>query len=117
VFIGPIEPTALLREPDVHEFHTANLRLPATAWTWLLRLAWLSGHRSQRAARDAFMLRVGEVTSMLVAATEDTLVVSHAGVMMFLQKQLRAAGFVGPRFRVPAHGQLYVFERPDQRSG
>lgn len=111
VFQGHIEMTPLLREPDVAEFRTGRLRLRQGAWRWILRTAWLTGHRSQRTARDEFMQRIRTIASSLIAAQDDTLVVSHAGVMVFLQKQLRDAGFTGPRFRMPEHGRLYVFDR------
>jgi len=42
----------------------------------------------------------------------DTLVVSHAGVMLYLRKELLRRGFRGPSFRLAEPGRLYVLERP-----
>ena len=108
---APVEPLPLLREAEILRFGTGSLRLPALAWRWTLRLAWLTGHRCQRAARDAFMVRVRAVADLLDEAQEDTLVVSHAGMMMFLRKELLKRGFRGPRFGIAKNAKLYVFER------
>ncbi|HEX5218863.1 MAG TPA: hypothetical protein VFZ59_04800 [Verrucomicrobiae bacterium] len=45
----------------------------------------------------------------------DTLVVSHAGVMMYLSDELRRRGFAGPKLRTPKHAIAYIYERPDTR--
>jgi broad specificity phosphatase PhoE len=112
LFAGSIEQTPLLREPHIQQFDTGALRLPQTAWKWALRLSWLTGHRSQRMARDDFQARMNEFeASVLRTANVDTLVVSHAGVMMFLRARLIRLGFQGPRFRMAEHGKLYLFER------
>jgi len=74
-------------------------------------LAWLTGHQSQRPARDDLHRRVRAIVDQLEAEPGDTLVVSHAGVMFFLRKELARRGFRGPRFRLAEHARLYVFER------
>jgi hypothetical protein len=48
---------------------------------------------------------------ILAPDRRNTLVVSHAGVMMFLHRELLKQGFAGPRFKVAEHGRLYLFER------
>lgn len=111
VFAGEIERTPLLREPHLAEFRTGALRLPPSGWRWALRLAWLTGHRSQRAARDDFARRVKAVADLFESDERDTLVVSHAGMMAFLRRELMKRGFVGPKFGTADHGRLYVFER------
>lgn len=110
-YAGEIECTPLLREPELATFDTGTLRLPVPAWQWLLRLAWLSGHRSQRAARDDFRQRVHTVADRLCGLSGNVLVVSHAGMMAFLSAELRRRGFAGPKLRIAQHAKAYVYER------
>ena len=51
------------------------------------------------------------IADMLDAERSDTLVVSHAGMMMYLRKELMRRGFRGPKFGVAEHARLYVYER------
>ena len=111
IFPGEVFATAQLREAQFAEFGTGGLRLPVWCWGMLLKWAWYRGHRSQRACRDEFVVRVRAMADTLTAAAEDTLVVSHGGVMMFLSAELKARGFVGPKLRMPNHAQLYLYER------
>ena len=117
VFHGEIEHTAQLREPQFAHFKTGNLRLPVWAWRWLLRLSWMTGHRSQRACRDEFQQRIFAVADHLSAANQDTLVVSHAGMMAYLSAELRRRGFVGPKLRIARFATAYIYERVDGKSG
>lgn len=111
VFRGEIEHTPLLREVQFTPFRTGNLRLPVWVWRWMLRLSWLTGHASQRACRDEFQARVLAVADRLSSAHQDTLVVSHAGMMAYLSAQLRRLGFAGPRLRLAKHATAYVYEK------
>ncbi len=113
VFAGPVEQLPLLREAEFAQFRTGRLRLPMWAWRWALRLAWATGHRSQREARDAFRRRVTEAADYLEAVACDVLVVSHAGLMAYLSAELRHRGFAGPRLRVASHATLYLYQRDD----
>jgi broad specificity phosphatase PhoE len=110
-YAGTITQTSLLREADVPALPTANLRLPVWGWRMLLRFAWFTGHKSQRAARDEFHQRITAIADLLEQESADTLVVSHAGVMFFLRKELLRRGFTGPKFGLAAHARLYVFDR------
>lgn len=110
-YAGTITQTPLLREADVPALPTGNLRLPVWGWRLLLRFAWFTGHKSQRAARDEFRRRIIAIADLLEQEPVDTLVVSHAGVMFFLRKELRRRGFRGPRFKLAEPARLYVFER------
>jgi broad specificity phosphatase PhoE len=111
-FAGDILQMPELREPQVGAFRTGNLKLPFPIWKWMLRLAWMGSHSSQREAKAAFMEKVRHVTQEVITkAQEDTLIVSHAGVMMFLRKELVKLGFAGPGFKIAENGKLYVFER------
>ena len=111
VFPGEIEQTALLREAEFDTFQTGNLRLPVWGWRWLLRFAWMTGHNSQRTRRDEFRRRVLAVADRLSGIEQNTLVVSHAGVMAYLSAELRRRGFVGPKLRIAKHATVYIYER------
>jgi len=108
---GEITQTPLLREPDVMYFPTGRLSLPIWMWVWIIRLAWITSHSSLRVARDDFMRRVQPVGDLLDRSGEDTLVVSHAGMMSYLRADLIRRGFSGPKFKLAEHARLYVFER------
>jgi broad specificity phosphatase PhoE len=110
-YTAEIIQTHLLREAEFAPFRTGRLRLPVRMWHWVLRGAWLTSHPSQRKMRDDFRRRVRTVADMLDAEQHDTLVVSHAGMMLYLRKELVRRGFQGPEFGVAEHARLYVFER------
>lgn len=111
VYAGEIETTSLLREPQFAEFQTGRLRLPTLAWRMVLWMSWSTGHRSQRACRDEFRGRLRTVADRLCAAECDTLVVSHAGMMAYLAKELRRRGFAGPRLRIARYAKVYEYVR------
>ena len=111
VYQGEISQTDLLREAQFALFRTGSLRLPVWVWQWLLRLAWITGHRSQRGCRDEFLRRVLAVAERLSAVNQDTLVVSHAGTMVYLSKELLRRGFAGPKLRLAKHATVYIYER------
>jgi broad specificity phosphatase PhoE len=111
VFLGEVKHTALLREPQFTTFKTGNLRLPFWVWRWLLRFSWMMGHRSQRDCRDEFHRRVMALADQLSALEQDTLVVSHAGMMAYLSAELRHRGFVGPKLRIAKHATAYIYHK------
>ena len=111
LFSGPIEQTPLLREPEFEHLGTGNLRLPVYVWMWVVRLCWITGHRSLRACRDDFRQRVRAAADRVSACEQDTLVVSHAAIMYYLTAELRRRGFTGPRFGLAEHAKVYVFEK------
>lgn len=114
IFQGRIEYTALLREARFATFQTGGLRLPVWVWQALLRLAWMAGAKSQRACRDEFRQRVIAVADRLEAFEQDTLVVSHAGVMAYLSSELLRRGFCGPRLKIAHHATAYIYERANR---
>lgn len=114
-YAGAITETPLLREVETAPFATGALKLPIWGWRMLYRLAWWTGHSSQRAVRDAFRQRLQQVVADLEQGGPDTLVVSHAGVMFYLRKELLRRGFQGEKFRLAANARLYVFERGANR--
>lgn len=111
VFTGSIETTVLLREAEFSPFQTGQLRLPVLVWRWLLQLSWMTGHRSQRQSRDDFRRRVRAAADEIEKRSGDVLVVSHAGMIIYLGAELRRRGFIGPKPRIPKHATLYAYER------
>ena len=111
LFNGPIQKTALLREPELAQFNTGGLRLPMWMWRWVLRYTWMTGHESQRVGRDEFHNREKQAADLLESKTHTVLVVSHAGMMAYLSTELRRRGYTGPRLGIPRHAFLYVYER------
>lgn len=112
IFPGPIEPTPMLREPALRPIARANIRMPFPFWKMMLRIAWMTSHRSQRDAKTAFLQNVKTFAyDVLPQCGENTLVVGHAGFMFFLRKELLRQGYRGPKFSVPENGKLYVFEK------
>lgn len=110
-YAGTITQTPLLREVEVPALPTGNLRLPVWGWRLLLRFTWFTGHKSQRAARDEFRRRIKAIADLLEQEPVDTLVVSHAGVMFFLRKELLRRGFMGQKFGLAEPAQLYLFQK------
>jgi broad specificity phosphatase PhoE len=101
----------LLREAEFAPFRTGKLSLPVFAWRWMLRIAWMSGHSSQRQCRDEFKQRVLAVADDLDQRSGDILVVSHAGFLAYLSAELKRRGFGGPRLRIPENARLYLYVR------
>lgn len=109
VFQGRIEFTPLLREARFAQFQTGSLRLPVWFWKGLLRVAWMTGHTSQRVCRDDLLGRVRQAADLILQTRDDILIVSHAGTMAYLSRELRRRGFNGPRFGVAHHARSYIF--------
>jgi broad specificity phosphatase PhoE len=110
-FPGPVESTPLLREVEFAQFKTGPLRLPMPVWRGVFGLAWATGHRSQRACRDEFRRRVVAVADLLEGVAENTLVVSHGGMMIYLSAELRRRGYPGPKLKHPRHATLYCYQK------
>jgi broad specificity phosphatase PhoE len=93
-------------------FTSRDFRLPLQLWSILARLAFAVSHRSQLESKASFEKRIKLVCDeMLSHGDENVLVVSHGMVMMQMRRELLSRGFRGPRFGIPAHGTLYLFER------
>lgn len=51
------------------------------------------------------------IADHLSAVEQDTLVVSHAGMMAYLSAELRRRGFLGPKLRIARHATAYLYEK------
>jgi len=111
IYFGDIQLTSELREAEFGLFPTGRWRFPAWVWRMLQRLTWMTGHSSQREFRDDLRDRVGRVADLIDSCDTDALVVSHAGMMFYLRKELLRRGYRGPKFRIAGHAQIYIFER------
>jgi broad specificity phosphatase PhoE len=111
LYSGEILAMPELREAEFGSFRTGRLRLPVLVWRWMLRLAWMTGHSSQSQFRDDFLTRVRVVADRIEGHGEDLLIVSHAGMMLYLRKELLRRGFCGPKFGIADHAKIYIFGR------
>lgn len=111
MFRGEIIELPALREAEFGPFPTGNLRLPVWVWRMVIRITWLRGHASQKHLRDDFFARVRTVADLIESQPDDLLLVSHAGMMLYLRKELRCRGFRGPRIGIAEHARVYVLER------
>lgn len=100
-----------LREVEFAPFATGHMRLPVRLWRLLIRIAWMTGHTSQRGLRDDFHQRVRTMADQIESQGQDALMVSHAGMMIYLRQELLRRGFSGPKFGVAEHALLYEFRR------
>lgn len=111
LYRGEVIPLAALREAEFAPFATGGLRLPVRLWRTIFRIAWMTGHGSQRHLRDDFFARVRSVADLVESQHDAVLLVSHAGMMFYLRKELLRRGFRGPGFQIAAHARVYEFER------
>lgn len=100
-----------LREIQMYPFFKRNVTLPYHLYLILLRVAWYFNHKSQLESKGAVLKRISEVVDQVTANKENTLIISHDRVMMFMQQELMKRGFTGPKLRKIKNGELYVFEK------
>jgi broad specificity phosphatase PhoE len=110
-FDGDITYLKELREISLAPVFSPNKRLPLKLHLLSIRMAWLLNHKSQPVSKLEIKKQLSETLDNILAGNEDTLIVSHGGVMMFLRKELMRRGFRGPEFKIANNGQLYVFEK------
>lgn len=110
IYKGNIQPSALIREVPMAPIMNSSIKLPYGFWLIAGRLAWRYAHSSQPESSLQTKERVQKfITS--IAEDKNTLVVTHGFVMLELQAQLFAQGFVGECFTRAKHGKIYVFEK------
>lgn len=101
-----------LREVRPYPLLKLNIRLPFIVWIVLVRLAWLVSHKSQLETFSDFKCRVNAVLDNILSENNNNiLIVSHGAIMIYMRKELFKRGFKGPKFKTPANGKLYVYER------
>ncbi|TYR81827.1 histidine phosphatase family protein [Priestia megaterium] len=111
IYDGTIMTTEDLRELPLPIVFQSNTKLPFFIWVIFVRLFAVLNKKT-RADIKAAQLRIAKaVDAVLTESDEDTLIVSHAGLMKYMRKELMRRGFKGPKFRTAANGQLYLFKK------
>jgi len=109
---GPAILIPELRELPVSPVTSLPVRLPLWLWLGLGRLAWLAGHGSQLPAKQEYLDGIRSVTDRILdTGCPSLLVVSHGISLYFLRRELRKRGFKGPGRRIPARGEVLLYER------
>lgn len=113
IFGESIQPMKELREvPHPHFDMISKRRYPFLWWAILTRLSWHFNQEAQREKKEDVQKRIqGVLDRILLDGDGNVLIVSHAALMMEMRKELLSRGFKGPKFRTPANGALYVFEK------
>ncbi|MFD1739213.1 histidine phosphatase family protein [Bacillus salitolerans] len=105
-----------LREVKLSPFFYSSLKLPLFIHLLFIRLAWYFNHKSQNQTKTEVIQKINKVIDQVMICNEDTLVVGHGGIMMFMRKELLRRGFSGPNFGSrPENGKLYIFERSQRK--
>lgn len=108
IFPGEIITSDDLKELSVLPLMSKKVKLPFLVWAIAIRMKTFSSNELTNAFRKKMNAFIDE---MLSNNDNDTLIVSHGFVMMFLQKELIKRGFNGDKFKTPENGKVYVFEK------
>ncbi|MBU9713209.1 histidine phosphatase family protein [Evansella tamaricis] len=100
-----------LREVRFSPIFQKQLRLPLFIHLLLLRGAWYVNHTSQPETKTEIVTRINKTLDHLTETQENTLIIGHGGIMIFMRRELLKRGFKGPKFNRPKNAELYVFER------
>ncbi|MBU3206618.1 histidine phosphatase family protein [Clostridium algidicarnis] len=114
IYKGDIIVTESLRE--IQTLSRFNTRLPLHYYLWdvIGRVSWIRNHPSQPEIRSLTKVRVKNILDEIIAnATEEDniLIVSHAGIMYSIRKELERRGFKGDKFLKAENGKLYLYEK------
>jgi broad specificity phosphatase PhoE len=108
IFEGEIAQTDNLKELEILSLMRSRLKLPFLVWAIVVRLKSFLSSKPM----NEFKHRINmALDSILTENNEDTLIVSHVFVMIFLKKELQKRGFRGETFRSAENGKVYVFEK------
>lgn len=109
-FAGDINILRDLRELTISPLVDSNIKLPLWLHIFLIRVAWILGHKSQIESKKEVIRRINRALDQALQHGEDVLIVGHGGVMMYMRKELLKRGFTGPKINRPDNAKLYVFE-------
>lgn len=110
IYKGNIIKSKLIREVPMAPIAKSSIKLPYLLWLIAGRLAWRYAHQSQPETITQTKERVKEFLASIMEEY-NVLIVTHGFLMMQIQEQLIASGFVGERFTRAKHGKVYVFEK------
>lgn len=108
IFSGDIIIVDELRELSVLPLMNNKLRLPVLLWGILIRRKSVSRNSLTEQFKNKITFFIDE---LLKGSEKEVLIVSHGLVMIYLQRELIARGFMGAQFRDPVNGKVYVYER------
>ena len=108
IYEGEIIQRKELREFEPDLTPGRKLKIPFAAWAIMARIRTMILPRVTVALKRQIATVLDEILS---GGDEDTLIVSHGFVMIFLRKELIKRGFKGPHFTAPKNGKLYVFTK------
>ncbi|MDT8859714.1 histidine phosphatase family protein [Alkalihalobacillus sp. MEB130] len=100
-----------LREITLSPVMRWDIKLPVFIHLVLIRIAWLLGHASQGDTKENVIQRLDVLLDKVEQSDENVLIIGHGGIMIFMSRELKKRGFIGPKLKRPANGKLYVYER------
>lgn len=108
IYKGEIQLHDDLREVSVLSLMNTKRRLPIILWAMLIKRKTLSANSITHEVEKKL---AAFIDRLLMRQEQEILIVSHGFIMMLLQKELIARGFTGDKFRNPANGKMYIFEK------
>lgn len=113
---GKIFPGEIIELKELREIQPVvpimkEIKLPFVLYPLLLKAAWFFGHKSQPESKLDVEKRAKAVLDMILTKSrENILIVSHAGFMKVMRKELLNRGFKGPKFNNAENGKVYIYE-------
>ncbi|MBP1157004.1 MULTISPECIES: histidine phosphatase family protein [unclassified Paenibacillus] len=110
IYDGQVDSFPELREIPAPRFKL-RMKLPFLWWAILIRVSWIANRQTRLDLKHAETRVKLFLDEVVFQSQENVLIVSHAGLMMSMRKELMRRGFHGPRYKIPDNGKLYVFEK------
>lgn len=108
IYSGNIIQMKELREVQLNLPLKKDVKLPFLFWAILIKLGFLTPRNYIKNVKKQIETFLDE---KLLNYNEDILIVSHGALMIYLREELLKRGFIGPKFKIPENGQLYIFEK------
>ncbi|HEY3219901.1 MAG TPA: histidine phosphatase family protein [Gemmatimonadales bacterium] len=104
------------REAELPCAIRSRLRLRPELWAWLARSAWFCGWSTGVESFTAARARASQAAMVLAShakACGAVVLMGHGLMNILIARQLRRAGWTGPRFPRARHWAFAVYERGD----
>lgn len=108
IYDGEIESTDRLKELDLVSALSTRIPLPFLVWAILAKVKSMTSHQVMKEFNERIISLADELVQH---HNENILVVSHAFVIQKLRRELLSRGYVGPEFKMPEYGRVYVFSK------
>ncbi|MGM9956502.1 MAG: histidine phosphatase family protein [Peribacillus sp.] len=110
-----IYPDKIIQMKELREIPSPPLKgkvkLPFILWAIWIRCSSFLNKQTRLEIKKAEK-RINQALDQILANGEqDTLIVSHAALMVYIRKELIRRGFSGPKYAVASNGRLYMFEK------